>query len=97
MLHGVAYPGDELRGRRSEIPENVADDLDAAIQALNAAEELLDPGIGQPDTQAGLAKLSEAKARLGPVGMVFPPTDVSHAREAASKIIDHAARAAKAA
>ena len=96
LLHSTMYPGDEVRGRRTEVPSDLADDMDEAIRLLNDAEDLLDPGVGQPETEPGLAKLREAASKLGPVQGIFLPTDVSRAREDARNLIARAERAARA-
>jgi hypothetical protein len=95
LLHATLYPGDELRGRRNEIPSNIADEMDDVLRLLRDAEDLLDPGIGQPSTADGVAKLQEAKSKLGGTGIVFMPTDVTQAHGHAKNLITRAEHAAR--
>ncbi len=71
------------------------EDMGEAVKLLNKAEECLDPGIGQPRTEEGVAKLREAASKLGEIHAVFMPTDVTKARAHARNLISRAERAAR--
>ncbi len=60
-LHAAFYPGDELRGAREDVDSRAVEAADRIIALLNEAEDLLDPGIGEPQAAEGLAKVNEAR------------------------------------